>query len=64
MTCWLNEPAIESRYEIVWNIQVGAVVNSRSLVDNAGILTLYNDDKVTLRRDFQRLQDYIPVTCR
>ncbi|MCW5220207.1 ATP-grasp domain-containing protein [Verminephrobacter aporrectodeae subsp. tuberculatae] len=60
----LNEPEIESRYEIVWNIQPGAVVNSRSLVDNAGILTLYNDDRIVLRRDFERLQHYVPVTCK
>ncbi|MGS1023950.1 ATP-grasp domain-containing protein [Burkholderia glumae] len=60
----LNEPEIESRYEIIWNIKLGEIVNSRSLVDNAGILTLYNDDRVTLRRDFERLQNYIPVTCK
>lgn len=60
----LNEPEIESRYEIVWNIHLGAVVDSRSLVDNAGILTLYNDDKIVLRRDFEQLQNYVPVVCR
>lgn len=59
----LNEPDILSEYSIDWRVQVGDVVDSRSLVDNAGILTLLNDDPDVLRRDFESLHGYVPVTC-
>jgi hypothetical protein len=60
----LNEPQITSEYSIDWRVRVGDVVSSRSLTDNAGILTIVNDDRLTLRRDFESLQTYVPVTCR
>lgn len=60
----LNEPEIASDYSIDWQVKVGDVVDSRSLVDNAGILTIINDDPTVLRRDFESLQGYIPVTCQ
>jgi hypothetical protein len=58
-----NEPEVGSEYWIDWRISVGDTVDSRSLVDNAGILTMVNDDAVTLRRDFESLQNYVPVSC-
>lgn len=60
----LNEPEIASNYSIDWQVHVGQVVNSRSLIDNAGILTIVNDDRAVLRRDFEALQSYVPVTCQ
>ncbi|NUP51990.1 MAG: ATP-grasp domain-containing protein [Catenulispora sp.] len=59
----LNEPKISSEYSIAWRVAVGDVVDSRSLIDNAGILTLTNSDAAVLRRDFESLQQYVPVTC-
>jgi biotin carboxylase len=59
----LNEPDVTSDYSIDWRVRVGDVVGRRSLVDNAGVLMLTNDDPVTLRRDFESLQSYVPVTC-
>ncbi len=59
----LNEPSISSRYEIDWYVHEGMSVNSRSLVDAAGVLMAFNDDPVALRSDFVSLQDYVPVTC-
>lgn len=59
----LNEPDIVSEYSINWQVRVGQVVSSRSLIDTAGILTLVNDDPAVLRRDFESLQSYVPVTC-
>jgi hypothetical protein len=59
----LNQPYVASKYSIGWRVRVGDVVDSRSLVDNAGILTLINDDPAVLRSDFESLQGYVPVTC-
>lgn len=58
----LNEPAIESKFDIAWSVKVGEVVQSRSLADNAGILTLCNSDAATLRRDYEALRHYVPVS--
>lgn len=60
----LNEPQLESRYEVRWAVKPGQVVDSKSLNDNAGILMIYNDDPVVLRRDFERLEHYVPVETR
>lgn len=60
----LNEPRLESRYEIRWAVQPGQTVDARSLADNAGILMVYNDDRAALRRDFERLADYVPLEVR
>ncbi|MET7766694.1 ATP-grasp domain-containing protein [Streptomyces sp. NPDC005336] len=60
---YLNEPDIMSAYSIDWRVKVGDMVDVRTLVDTAGILTLVNDDPVVLRRDFESLQGYTPVTC-
>lgn len=59
----LSEPDVASPYTIEWRVRVGDVVDSRSLLDIAGILTLVNDDPSVLRRDFERLGGYVPVTC-
>ncbi|AUH01030.1 ATP-grasp domain-containing protein [Prodigiosinella confusarubida] len=59
----LNQPDIESVYHIDWHITVGQDVDSRSLIDTAGILTFVNDDSVVLRRDFEKLQAWIPAVC-
>ncbi|MEO3783700.1 ATP-grasp domain-containing protein [Actinocorallia sp. B10E7] len=59
----LNQPDITSGYSIDWRVGVGDVVDSRSLIDNAGILTFANDDPVVLREDFEKLQSYVPVVC-
>lgn len=59
----LNEPQISSPYHIDWHIKPGAVVNSRSLIDTAGILTFTNNDSAQLRSDFEKLQAWVPVTC-
>jgi hypothetical protein len=59
----LNEPDITSTYSIDWRVKVGDLVDARSLIDNSGILTLVNDNPVALRRDFESLQSYVPVTC-
>ena len=58
-----NDPPVTSPHTIDWRVSVGDVVDSRSLVDNAGILTLVNDDATTLRKDFESLAGYVPVTC-
>lgn len=58
----LNEPELASDYSIDWRVRVGDVVDSRSLIDNAGILTLVNVDRAALRRDFESLQAYVPVS--
>jgi len=58
-----NEPQLESPYTINWRVAVGDVVDSRSLLDNAGILSLTNEDPVILRRDFEALASYVPVIC-
>ena len=42
----------------------GQTVDARSLADNAGILLVYNDDRAALRRDFERLADYVPLEVR
>ncbi|GAB3667701.1 hypothetical protein GCM10027589_33740 [Actinocorallia lasiicapitis] len=60
----LNEPELASAYSIGWNVAVGDTVDPRSLIDNAGILTLTHDDPAVLRRDFESLATYVPVTCR
>ena len=60
----LNEPHLESRYEIRWAVRPGQTVDARSLADNAGILLVYNDDRAALRRDFERLADYVPLEAR
>nr|BFE97089.1 hypothetical protein GCM10020185_76250 [Pseudomonas brassicacearum subsp. brassicacearum] len=57
----LNEPPISSTYDIDWRVAPGMVVDSRSLADTAGILTLYNADPKVLRADFEALQDYVPT---
>ncbi len=36
-------------------------MDSRSLADTAGILTLYNADPKVLRADFEALQHYVPT---
>lgn len=59
----LNEPDVASSYSIDWRVRVGDVVNCQSVVDSAGILMLRNDDPAVLRRDFENLQSYVPVTC-
>ncbi|WP_147200802.1 acetyl-CoA carboxylase biotin carboxylase subunit family protein [Pantoea sp. CCBC3-3-1] len=59
----LNEPEISSHYHIDWYIKVGEEVNSRSLIDTAGILIFKNEDSNILRRDFEKLQFWTPVTC-
>lgn len=58
-----NEPAVTSPYTIDWRVEVGDTVDSRSLIDNAGILTMTNDDTAVLRKDFESLAKYVPVTC-
>jgi biotin carboxylase len=58
-----NEPPVASPYSIDWRVDVGDVVDSRSLIDNAGILTFRNPDPALLRRDFEALAGYVPVTC-
>ncbi|KRP61048.1 ATP-grasp domain-containing protein [Pseudomonas orientalis] len=60
----LNEPDVVSRYDIRWMVERGAVVNANTIADAAGILTLYNDNHDELRSDFERLQQYVPVTCQ
>ncbi|EGH02926.1 MULTISPECIES: ATP-grasp domain-containing protein [Pseudomonas syringae group genomosp. 2] len=57
----LNEPPISSAYDIDWRVAPGMVVDSRSLADTAGILTLYNADPLVLRADFEALQQYVPT---
>lgn len=59
----LNEPAVISPYEIKWNVAVGAIVSSLTVLDHAGILTLCNDNAAELRADFDALQRYQAVTC-
>ncbi|MFY9808930.1 MAG: ATP-grasp domain-containing protein [Pseudonocardiaceae bacterium] len=58
-----NEPTVTSPYTIDWRVSIGDVVNSQSLIDNAGILTLINNDPTALRKDFESLASYVPVTC-
>ncbi|SFA91603.1 ATP-grasp domain-containing protein [Pseudomonas sp. NFIX10] len=57
----LNEPPISSTYTIDWRVAPGMTVDSRSLADTAGILTLYNTDPKVLRADFEALQHYVPT---
>jgi hypothetical protein len=59
----LNEPDVASAFSIDWRVGVGERVDCHTLVDVAGILTLVNDDKAELRRDFESLQSYRAVTC-
>ncbi|EMI5491213.1 ATP-grasp domain-containing protein [Providencia stuartii] len=59
----LNEPKLISEWHIDWHIKVGDVVNSRSLIDTAGILIFTNENKEQLRSDFECLQSWVPVTC-
>ncbi|EOD2821082.1 ATP-grasp domain-containing protein [Providencia stuartii] len=59
----LNEPQLMSHWHIDWHVKVGDVVNSRSLIDTAGILMFTNDNREQLRSDFEKLQDWVPVTC-
>ena len=60
----LLDPDVESYFEIDWKVRPGQKVDPRSLVDNAGFLMLRNSDHEGLRRDFDRLNDYVPVRCR
>jgi alpha-ketoglutarate-dependent taurine dioxygenase/biotin carboxylase len=58
----LCDPEIKSKFDpINWKVKLGQIVDSRSLADNAGILTLYNDNPHQLKEDFLALQSYIPV---
>ncbi|QGZ64600.1 ATP-grasp domain-containing protein [Paraburkholderia acidisoli] len=59
----LQEPEVKSDFEIRWLIEEGSVVNSRTIADAAGILTMRNDDIEQLRIDFEALQSYTPVLC-
>lgn len=59
----LNEPEICSDYSIDWYVKVGDEVNSRSLIDTAGILIFKNENRMLLRSDFEKLQSWTPVTC-
>ncbi|KPC31804.1 Uncharacterized protein ABJ99_1162 [Pseudomonas syringae pv. cilantro] len=57
----LNNPPISSEFVIEWKVSPGMVVDSKSLADNAGILTFYNLDPKSLRADFDALQGYQPT---
>lgn len=57
-----HAPVITSPSTIDWAICVGDVVDSRSLIDNAGTLRV-NDDPTVLREDFEVLAGQVPVTC-
>lgn len=57
------EPDIESDYEINWYVKKGMQVSSNSLIDAAGMLTFWNDDPDILRKDFERIQSYVPTRC-
>ncbi|WP_165856084.1 ATP-grasp domain-containing protein [Marinobacter sp. JSM 1782161] len=59
----LNSPDIASRFTIDWYVKEGMEVTSRSLVDSAGVLMAFNDNPDILRSDFEKLQQYVPVTC-
>lgn len=58
----LNEPEIQSPFDIIWNIEEGTQVDCHSLIDTAGVLTFRNDNLEVLRSDFEKLQSYVPVT--
>ncbi len=60
----LNEPDIQSPFDISWTIEVGTQVDCRSLIDTAGVLTFRNDNIKVLRSDFEKLQSYVPVTTQ
>lgn len=59
----LLEPEVESQYHIDWKVAPGMKVEPRSLIENAGFLMLRNPDRDALRRDFDRLNTYVPVRC-
>ncbi|MFM0288749.1 ATP-grasp domain-containing protein [Paraburkholderia megapolitana] len=59
----LQEPDVKSSYDIRWLIETGRLVDSRTIADAAGILTMHNNDLTQLRVDFEALQSYQPVVC-
>ncbi|MCF5669652.1 biotin carboxylase, partial [Pseudomonas syringae] len=57
----MNNAPVSSEFVIEWKVSPGMVVDSKSLADNAGILTFYNLDPKSLRADFDALQGYQPT---
>jgi hypothetical protein len=60
----LNEPNLSCDYKIDWNLHIGQIVDSKSLVDTAGMLSFWSDDEQLLKREFYNIKNYQPVTCQ
>lgn len=59
----LNEPNLESRYEIQWKVKPGDIIKatSQSIVEVAGICSVANDNYDILYSDFEKLKNYKPM---
>ncbi|MFD9035641.1 acetyl-CoA carboxylase biotin carboxylase subunit family protein [Streptomyces sp. NPDC059567] len=61
----LNEPEIQSPFEITWKVREGEeLASTDSLFTAGGTFLVWNQDFDVLYRDFYALADYRPITYR